>query len=204
LIFSAYYSKANSKNIENYRYINSNGEKIYLDKSGKSIKKSLLRTPVNGARISSGFGYRKHPILGYTKLHKGIDFAAPYGTPVYAAGSGTIKYSGWFSSYGKYVKIAHSSSYNTAYAHLSRIPSSIKKGKKVSQGDVIGYVGSTGRSTGPHLHYEVYQGSKAINPNKVKIQPQIKIKGEELALFQSHRDRIDFIMLNSFAAIEIN
>ena len=204
LIFSAYYSKKSAQNIENYRYINSKGDKIYLDKSGKSIKKSLLRTPVNGARISSGFGYRKHPILGYTKLHKGIDFAAPYGTPVYAAGSGTIKYAGWFSSYGKYVKIAHNSSYKTAYAHLSRIPSSIKKGRRVKQGDVIGYVGSTGRSTGPHLHYEVHKGSKAINPKKVKIQPQKKIKGNELALFQSHRDRIDFIMLNSFAATETN
>jgi murein DD-endopeptidase MepM/ murein hydrolase activator NlpD len=204
LIFSAYYSKKSGQDIENYRYINSKGDKIYLDKTGKSIKKSLLRTPVNGARISSGFGYRKHPILGYTKLHKGIDFAAPYGTPVYAAGSGTIQYAGWFSSFGKYVKIAHNSSYKTAYAHLSKIPSSIKKGRRVKQGDVIGYVGSTGRSTGPHLHYEVHKGSKAINPKKVKIQPQKRIKGNELALFQSHRDRIDFIMLNSFAAAETN
>ena len=204
LIFSAYYPKSSGQDIENYRYINSKGDKIYLDKTGKSIKKSLLRTPINGARISSGYGYRKHPILGYTKLHKGIDFAAPYGTPVYAAGSGTIQYAGWFSSFGKYVKIAHNSSYKTAYAHLSKIPSSIKKGRRVKQGDVIGYVGSTGRSTGPHLHYEVHKGSKAINPKKVKIQPQKRIKGNELALFQSHRDRIDFIMLNSFAAIETN
>ncbi|MBL6784931.1 MAG: M23 family metallopeptidase [Rickettsiales bacterium] len=202
LIFSSYQSKSNKVKIENYRYINSDGDKIYLDQTGKSIKKSLLRTPVNGARISSGFGYRRHPILGYTKLHKGIDFAAPLGTPVYAAGSGKIKYAGWFSSYGKYVKIEHGGSYNTAYAHLSKIPKSIKKGKRVKQGDIIGYVGSTGRSTGPHLHYEVYHKAKAINPNKVKIQPQKRIQGNELALFQSHRDRIDFIMLNSYASIE--
>jgi murein DD-endopeptidase MepM/ murein hydrolase activator NlpD len=200
VIFSYYASKQTGTKIATYRYINSKGDKIYLDESGKSIKKSLLRTPINGARISSGFGYRKHPILGYTKLHKGIDFAAPYGTPVYAAGSGKVKFAGWYSSYGKYVKIEHNSTYNTAYAHLSKIPKSIKNGKHVKQGDVIGYVGSTGRSTGPHLHYEVYAGSKPINPNKVKIQPQKKIQGNELALFNSHRDRIDFIMLNSYVA----
>ena len=202
LIYSSYASRKTGRDIATYRYVNSKGDKIYLDETGKSIKKSLLRTPVNGARISSSFGYRKHPILGYTKLHKGIDFAAPYGTPVYAAGSGKVSFSGWYSSYGKYVKIEHNSTYKTAYAHLSKIPRSIKKGKRVKQGDVIGYVGSTGRSTGPHLHYEVYQSSKAINPNKVKIQPQKRIKGNELALFQSNRDRIDFIMLNSYVAVK--
>ena len=177
LIFH-YYPKNSGQDIENYRYINSNGDKTYLDKTGKKYKKIV--TSNNSSMVLEfllGFGYyRKHPILGYTKLHKGIDFAAPYGTPVYAAGSGTIQYAGWFSSFGKYVKIAHNSSYKTAYAHLSKIPSSIKKGRRVKQGDIIGYVGSTGRSTGPHLHYEVHKGSKAINPKKLKFSLKKELK----------------------------
>jgi murein DD-endopeptidase MepM/ murein hydrolase activator NlpD len=156
----------------------------YFDIKGSSIRKSLLKTPINGARVSSRFGMRRHPILGYSRMHKGIDFAARTGTPIFAAGSGVVNYSGWNGAYGKYVRIKHNSEYKTAYAHLSKIPSTIKKGKKVKQGSVIGYVGSTGRSTGPHLHYEIIRRGKQINPSKMKSTPGIKLSKKNLKKFR--------------------
>ena len=149
------YLKNSGRKIKLYRYKDSKNNIGYFTADGKSIEKALMKTPINGARLSSGFGFRKHPILGYNKLHQGTDFAARRGTPVMASGSGTIERASWFGAYGKYVRIRHNSTYKTAYAHLSKFGRNIKAGRKVRQGQIIGYVGSTGRSTGPHLHYEV-------------------------------------------------
>jgi len=149
-----------SKKIELYRYEAEDGPTDYLDVNGKSARKTLMRTPINGARLSSGFGMRKHPILGYSRKHLGIDFAAPRGTPILAAGDGVIERAGRNGSYGKYIRIRHNGTYQTAYAHLNSYARGIKSGKHVRQGQVIGYVGSTGRSTGSHLHYEVLKNGK--------------------------------------------
>jgi murein DD-endopeptidase MepM/ murein hydrolase activator NlpD len=163
----------------------------YFDEKGRSIKKSLLRTPVNGARISSGFGLRRHPILGYSKMHKGTDFSAPRGTPILAAGNGTIVYRGRRGGYGNYVKIKHNSEYSTAYAHASKFSRKFRKGSRVKQGDIIAYVGSTGRSTGPHLHFEVLRRGKQINPSKVKATSGIKLSGNGLSQFKKVKAVID-------------
>ena len=148
-----------------YRFTTRNGRTNFYDQNGKSSKKTLMKTPLNGARLSSGFGNRKHPILGFTKMHRGIDFAAPTGTPIFAAGDGVIEYSGWNGAYGKYIRIKHNGTFKTAYAHLSKIYK--KRGTRIKQGDVIGALGSTGRSTGPHLHYEILVGGKQVNPLRV-------------------------------------
>ena len=153
ILFSEF--NLSKKSLINYKYTTSRGSTLYFNRKGRSVKKALLKTPVNGARISSRFGYRRHPILAYTKLHTGIDFAAPRGTPVFAAGGGVVEYVGRKGSYGKYIRIRHNSKYKTAYAHLSRYKRRLRKGSRVKQGQVIAYVGTTGRSTGPHLHYEV-------------------------------------------------
>jgi murein DD-endopeptidase MepM/ murein hydrolase activator NlpD len=158
------YLKNSGREIKLYRYKDSKNNIGYFTPDGKSIEKALMKTPINGARLSSGFGFRKHPILGYNKLHQGTDFAARRGTPVMASGSGTVERASWFGAYGKYVRIRHNSTYKTAYAHLSKFGRNIKAGRKVRQGQIIGYVGSTGRSTGPHLHYEVFKNKKQINP----------------------------------------
>jgi murein DD-endopeptidase MepM/ murein hydrolase activator NlpD len=142
-----------------------------------------MKTPIDGARLSSSYGVRKHPILGYNKLHKGVDFAAPKGTPIYAAGNGVIDFVGKNGGYGKYIRIRHNSSYKTAYAHLSNYKKNIYKGIRVSQGEVIGYVGSTGKSTGPHLHYEVIYQNKQINPMKMKLPSGKILKDNELKKF---------------------
>ncbi len=147
-----------------YRYEGRDGDIAYYDANGKSAKRSLMRTPIDGARISSGYGMRKHPVLGYSKMHKGMDFAAPRGTPIYAAGDGKIVKRGPFSSYGNYIKIRHGNGLETAYAHLNGFKSGITIGSRVKQGQVIGYVGTTGRSTGPHLHFEIYVNGKRVNP----------------------------------------
>lgn len=156
----------------------------YFDETGQSAKKALMRTPIDGARLSSTFGKRTHPILGYTKMHKGADFAAPSGTPIYAAGNGTIEMAGRNGAYGNYVRIRHNSEYSTAYAHMKSIKKGVGKGKRVTQGEVIGHVGTTGRSTGPHLHYEVLMGKKQVNPLKVKMPSGQKLAGAELARFK--------------------
>ena len=143
-----------------------------------------MKTPIDGARLSSSFGMRKHPISGYNKMHKGLDFAAPTGTPIYAAGNGVIEYVGKNGGYGKYIRIRHNSSYKTAYAHLSKYKKGIYKGLRVNQGEVIGYVGSTGVSTGPHLHYEVIYMNKQINPKKMNLPSISFLKGKELERFK--------------------
>ena len=179
-----------------YRFKDEHGFWDYFDEKGRSVRKALLRTPIDGARISSGYGKRKHPILGYTKMHKGTDFAAPKGTPIYAAGDGTVEAAGRNGAYGKYIRIRHNSTYKTAYAHLSRI--NVSKGKRVRQGQVIGLVGSTGRSTGPHLHYEVHLNGKQTNPLSVKLPTGKTLTGSQLASFKKHRAELD----KRYAALE--
>jgi murein DD-endopeptidase MepM/ murein hydrolase activator NlpD len=163
----------------------------YFDSKGNSVKKSLLRTPINGARVSSGFGMRRHPILGYSKMHKGADFAAPTGTPIMAAGSGVVAYMGVKGGYGNYVQIKHNPDYATAYGHASRFNKKFHVGSKVKQGDIVAYVGSTGRSTGPHLHFEVIYKGTQVNPAKVKATSGIKLSGKELTRFESSKSEID-------------
>jgi len=160
----------------------------YFDENGQSTKKFLMRTPVDGARISSNFGMRRHPILGYSKMHTGTDFAAPTGTPIYAAGNGTIVKAGWNGGYGKYVKIRHANGYETAYAHMSRISKGITPGARVTQGQTIGRVGTTGRSTGPHLHYEVHVKGKKVNPMAIRVPTGRKLEGKALKAFNAARD----------------
>lgn len=175
-----------------YRYTPSDdGQVDYFDANGQSAKKFLMKTPINGARLSSGFGNRKHPILGYTKLHKGTDFAAPTGTPIYAAGNGVIKSYGPNGSFGNYAKIEHANGYTTAYAHMSRFAKGLRRGSSVRQGQVIGYVGTTGRSTGPHLHYEVYVNGKAVNAMRLKLPTGRKLEGEQLEAFKAEMTRIE-------------
>ncbi|MGI9371302.1 MAG: M23 family metallopeptidase [Hyphomicrobiales bacterium] len=163
----------------------------YFDESGRSVTTALMRTPISGARISSGFGRRRHPILGYTKMHTGVDFAAPYGTPIKAAGAGTIEVARRVGAYGKYIKIKHAKGYKTAYAHMSRYARGMRRGVKVRQGQVIGYVGSTGRSTGPHLHYEVLRGNRRINPRKLRTASGRHLSGKVLEQFKRAKARID-------------
>jgi murein DD-endopeptidase MepM/ murein hydrolase activator NlpD len=168
-----------------------NGKVEYFDAKGNSVRKSLLRTPIHGARVSSGFGMRRHPILGYSKMHKGTDFAASTGTPILAAGNGTIVHFGVKGGYGNYVQIKHSAEYATAYGHASRFNRKFHLGSKVKQGDVIAYVGTTGRSTGPHLHFEVLYRGNQINPSKVKATSGLKLSGKELTRFAALKDEID-------------
>lgn len=174
-----------------YRYEDRDGEVAYFDANGKSSRRSLMRTPIDGARISSGFGVRKHPVLGYTKMHKGVDFAAPRGTPIYAAGDGKIVKIGPFSSFGNYVRIRHGNNLETAYAHMKGFKSGLHAGSRVKQGEVIGYVGTTGRSTGPHLHYEVLQAGKQVNPNKLNIPQSNALAGRELKSFKAQVAQIE-------------
>ncbi len=175
-----------------YRHKNSNGYYQYFNEKGEAVKKGLLRTPVDGARISGTFGYRKkHPVLGYGKMHKGVDFAAPRNTPIMAAGAGKVVKIGRLGSYGNYIKIRHNSKYSTAYAHMCRYAKGLKVGSSVRQGQVIGYVGCTGRATGNHLHYELLANGKQINPNHVKMMPAGKLSGTELQRFMTNKVNID-------------
>jgi len=167
------------------------GKIEYFDSKGSSVRKSLLRTPINGARVSSGFGMRRHPILGYSKMHKGTDFAASTGTPILAAGNGVIAYFGVKGGYGNYVQIKHNAEYSTAYGHASKFNKKFYVGAKVRQGDVVAYVGSTGRSTGAHLHFEVLYKGEQINPAKVKATSGLKLTGKELTRFEVSRSEID-------------
>ncbi|MBM3517026.1 MAG: M23 family peptidase [Alphaproteobacteria bacterium] len=174
------------KRLAYYRFALPDGTADYYDRNGLSVRKPLLRTPLDGARITSGFGNRRHPILGYTKMHRGVDFGAPSGTPVMAAGDGVVEEAGWNGSYGRYVRVRHTDEYKTAYGHLSRFAAKLRAGSRVRQGDVIGYVGSSGRSTGPHLHYEVQWDGKQVNPIAVKLPTGSKLAGAELARFKAH------------------
>jgi murein DD-endopeptidase MepM/ murein hydrolase activator NlpD len=173
-----------NKKIEYFIFKNSDGLFDYFTNEGKNVKKSLLKTPIDGAKLSSNFGMRKHPISGYTKLHKGVDFAAPTGTPIYAGGNGVVEFVGKNGGYGNYIRIRHNNEYKTAYAHLSSFKKGITTGKRVNQREIIGYVGSTGKSTGPHLHYEIIFQEKQINPMKMKLPSGKILKGRELKEFK--------------------
>lgn len=175
-----------------YRYKTSDDDFTdYYNEKGQSVRKTLMRTPIDGARLTSRFGKRKHPILGYTKMHRGADFGAPRGTPIMAAGNGTVELAGRNGGYGNYVRIRHTSEYKTAYAHMKGFAKKIRKGARVKQGQIIGYVGTTGRSTGPHLHYEVHKNGRQINPLSVKLPAGRKLGGKMLAGFRLHSDQID-------------
>ena len=182
------YAKIIIKNntLEYFKFLTDDGFIDYFNRQGKNVKKSILKTPIDGARISSSFGMRKHPISGFNKMHKGVDFAAPIGTPVYAGGNGVIEMVGVNGGYGKYIRIRHNNEYKTAYAHLNSYRKGISKGVRVNQGEVIGYVGSTGRSTGPHLHYEIIYQNKKVNPLKLKLPSGKILKGDELARFEKN------------------
>ncbi len=188
-----YYVKLAQANSETafYRHESNDGHVSYFSKDGKGAKKGLLSTPIDGARMSSGFGMRKHPVLGYSKMHKGIDFAAPRGTPIYAAGDGVVEKASRFSSYGNYVRIRHNSGIKTAYAHLNDYAKGMKAGKRIKQGDIIGYVGTTGRSTGPHLHYEVLVAGNATNPRSVNVPTSEELSGEELKRFKANVEQFE-------------
>ena len=178
------------KDLEYFIFHTNEGYDDYFNMEGKNVKKSLLKTPIDGARLSSNFGMRKHPISGYNKLHKGVDFAAPTGTPIYAGGNGVVEYLGYNGGYGKYIRLRHNNEYKTAYAHLSGYKKGMHKGKRVNQGDIIGYVGSTGNSTGPHLHYEIIFQNKQINPMKLKLPSGKVLEGSELKKFKKNAKEI--------------
>tara|TARA_B100000242_G_scaffold227481_1_gene167857 strand:- start:1540 stop:2838 length:1299 start_codon:yes stop_codon:yes gene_type:complete len=176
-----------------YKYEYQKDKVDYFDENGKSIRKTLMKTPINGARLSSSYGKRKHPILGYTKMHLGTDFAAPSGTPIMASGDGKIMKAGWCGGGGNCVKIKHNSTYQTVYAHMSKFGRGIKKGVRVKQGQIIGYVGSTGLSTGPHLHYEVIENGKKINSQKLRLPSGKVLKGKEREMFEVDKIKIDVL-----------
>ncbi|MGV2433092.1 MAG UNVERIFIED_CONTAM: M23 family metallopeptidase [Rickettsiaceae bacterium] len=173
-----------------YRYAHEGQNMQYFSEDGKSVKRNLLSTPISAARLSSHYGKRKHPILGYTKMHKGVDFAASTGTPIYAAGNGVISEIGWKNGYGNYVQIRHSGTLSTAYGHASRFASGLKRGTVVKQGQTIAFVGATGRATGPHLHYEVKINGRQVNPLSIKTSPGIELHGKKLAAFTAYKKKI--------------
>ena len=188
IIYASMFVNGEEINLYNFKFKN---DEEYYDIKGKSITKSLMKTPINGARLSSSFGMRKHPILGYNKMHRGTDFAAPSGTPIMASGSGTVTRARWCGGGGNCVKIKHNSTYETIYAHMRSFAKGIKEGRKVKQGQIIGYVGSTGMSTGPHLHYEVMVNGKKVNSQKLKLPSGKILKGEARKEFELERIKID-------------
>jgi murein DD-endopeptidase MepM/ murein hydrolase activator NlpD len=174
-----------------YRFRLPDGSVDWFDARGESVRKALLKTPVDGARLSSRFGLRRHPILGYSMMHRGADFAAPTGTPVMAAGDGVVELAGVNGAYGNYVRLRHDERRRTAYAHLSRFAEGLRPGRRVRQGQTIGYVGSTGRSTGPHLHYEVLIDGEQVDPMSLQLPTGRKLEGRLLADFQRARSELD-------------
>ncbi len=174
-------------------YFDSKKNEGHYDKSGKSVQKALMKTPINGARLSSSFGMRKHPIDGFNKMHKGTDFGAPMGTPSMASGNGVVKKAGWCGGGGNCVVIKHNSTYQTVYAHMSKFAKGIRKGTRVKQGQTIGFVGSTGKSTGPHLHYEVIVNGKRINSQTLKLPSGKILKGNERKVFETKRIKLDVL-----------
>ncbi len=174
-----------------YRFKDDDGVVDFYNDKGESVRRLLMRTPIDGARLSSNFGPRRHPILGFNRMHRGVDFAAPTGTPIMAAGNGVVTVAGWNGGYGNYIRIRHNDTYATAYAHLSRFARGITRGARVTQGQVIGYVGTTGQSTGPHLHYEVLRNNTQINPMGMNLPTGKALKGQELARFQAERGKTD-------------
>ena len=188
IIYASMFVNNKELSLYNFRFKNKEG---YYDVDGKSVIKTLMKTPINGARLSSSFGLRKHPILGYNKLHQGTDFAAPRGTPIMASGSGVILRAQKYKGYGNFVSIKHNSTYVTAYGHMSKYGRGIKKGVRVNQGQIIGYVGSTGMSTGPHLHYEVIKNGKRINSQRLKLPTGKTLDNEARNRFEIERIKID-------------
>ena len=184
-----------------FYYFNDNGEEGHFDINGKSVKKALMKTPINGARLSSPYGMRKHPIDGYNKMHRGTDFAAPEGTPIMASGDGIVTKASWCGGGGNCVKIKHNSSYSTVYAHMSKFAANIKKGKRVKQGQTIGYVGSTGKSTGPHLHYEVIHNGRRINSQTLKLPSGKILKNKSRELFEVSKLKINVLKSEIIAGI---
>jgi len=174
-------------------YFDKEGSEGHYDRNGKSIEKALMKTPINGARLSSSYGMRKHPIDGFNKMHRGTDFAAPMGTPIMASGSGVVKKAGWCGGGGNCVQIRHNSTYETIYAHMSKFARGIKSGVRVKQGQTIGYVGSTGKSTGPHLHYEVIVNGKKVNSQTLKLPSGKILKGEERKIFETKKIQLDVL-----------
>ena len=174
-------------------YFDKKGSEGHFDKNGRSVQKALMKTPINGARLSSSFGMRKHPIDGFNKMHRGTDFAAPMGTPIMASGNGVIKKAGWCGGGGNCVVIKHNSTYQTVYAHMSKFAKGIKRGVRVKQGQTIGFVGSTGKSTGPHLHYEVIVNGKKVNSQKLKLPSGKILKGDERVLFETKKIKLDVL-----------
>ena len=168
----------------------------YYDETGKSAKKFLVRKPVSNAMMRSGFGGRRHPILGYTKMHTGVDWATAYGTPIFASGNGVIEKAGWEGGYGKYIRIKHPNGYETAYGHMSAFAKNMDPGKRVRQGQVIGFVGSTGLSTGAHVHYEILVNGRFVDPMRIKLPRGRSLEGPMMAGFETERDRLDGIMAN--------
>ncbi len=181
------------KNLKLYRHEYEKNKIDFFDENGKSMRKTLMKTPINGARLSSSFGKRKHPILGFTKMHTGTDFAAPMGTPILASGDGLVTRAQWCGGGGNCVKIKHNRVYQTVYAHMSKFGRGIKKGVRVKQGQIIGYVGSTGLSTGPHLHYEVIENGRKINSQKLKLPSGKILKGDQRKLFEVNKIKIDVL-----------
>jgi murein DD-endopeptidase MepM/ murein hydrolase activator NlpD len=168
----------------------------YYDETGKSAKKFLVRKPVNNAIMRSGFGSRRHPILGYVKMHTGVDWATPYGTPIFASGNGVVEVAGWEGGYGNYVKLKHNNGYETAYGHMSAFAKGLEVGKRVRQGQVIGFVGSTGQSTGAHVHYEILVNGRFVDPMRIKLPRGRSLEGPMMASFEKERDRLDAQMNN--------
>jgi len=190
-----------------YRYDHDGSRVGWYDRNGNSAARTLIRTPISGGRLSSSFGMRRHPVSGYNRMHRGVDFAAPTGTPIIAAGSGVVTQAGWFSSYGRYIRIRHNGTYDTAYAHMSRIARGIGPGTRVEQGQIIGYVGSSGRSTGPHLHYEILVNNRKVNPLTVSLPTGEKIPAELLEDFRNQVDLVEAEVLATgslrFAAMNL-
>ena len=185
-----------NEDLKLYRHEYEKNKIDYFDENGKSMRKTLMKTPINGARLSSSFGKRKHPILGFTKMHTGTDFAAPTGTPILASGDGLVVRAQWCGGGGNCVKIKHNRVYQTVYAHMSKFGKGIKKGAKVKQGQIIGYVGSTGLSTGPHLHYEVIENGRKINSQKLKLPSGKVLKGDNRKVFEVEKIKIDVLKSN--------
>ena len=186
-----------------YRYTTRDGQTDYYDEQGRSAQKSLLKTPVSGARLTSGFGMRRHPLLGYSKMHAGVDFGVPQGTPIRAAGSGVVKIAGRHGAFGIAVEIKHNDRYETLYAHMSKLAAGIRRGTKVNQGQIIGYVGSTGRSTGPHLHYEVHVDDRPVNPTRIKAAGGKQLAGKELMKFNQLKQRVVAMMQQAPSALQV-
>ena len=199
IIFSNLNIQGNDLNL--YKFELDKNKFDYFDENGKSMKKTLMKTPINGARLSSPFGKRKHPILGFTKMHTGTDFAAPTGTPIMASGDGVVTRAQWCGGGGNCVKIKHNSVYQTVYAHMSKFGRGIKKGVRVKQGQIIGYVGSTGLSTGPHLHYEVIENGRKINSQKLKLPSGKTLKGNQRKDFEVSKIKIDVLKSELIAGL---